>query len=193
MTTFFTSDQHFGHKNIIEYSKRPFSSVYEMDETMVERHNAVVRDNDEVWHLGDFSFKSDGLQVHLPRLRGKHRLVAGNHDRCHSCHSRGERAKRDYIRAGFYAIDERVQVTLPGLGNVMLCHMPLRTANTLHDLRYLEHRPTEEETKDDNWLLHGHVHEKWKKKGKMINVGVDQWNFTPVSLEELVVFVEREG
>ena len=55
MTTWFTSDEHHWHANIIRYSKRPFSSIVEMTEELVRRHNAVVKAEDTVWHLGDFS------------------------------------------------------------------------------------------------------------------------------------------
>ena len=84
MATFFTSDQHFGHANIIAYSGRPFRDVAHMTEELVARHNAVVTDADDVWHLGDFSLDERLVARVLSRLRGRHHLVAGNHDTCHS-------------------------------------------------------------------------------------------------------------
>jgi calcineurin-like phosphoesterase family protein len=45
------------------------------------------------------------------------------------------------------------------------------------DQRYSQFRPIDK----GQWLLHGHVHEKWLHRKRMINVGVDVWNFTPVS------------
>lgn len=54
MNTWFTSDQHIGHKNIIAYSNRPFSNVDEMTEELVRRHNERVRPDDLVYQLGDF-------------------------------------------------------------------------------------------------------------------------------------------
>ena len=56
MSTFFTSDHHFGHAKIIEYCKRPFSSVEEMNQVMIDRWNEVVGPDDHVYHLGDFAF-----------------------------------------------------------------------------------------------------------------------------------------
>ncbi|WP_258934193.1 hypothetical protein [Nesterenkonia pannonica] len=52
MTTFFTSDHHFGHANIIRYCDRPFADVAEMDEAMIDRWNETVSPDDEVWVLG---------------------------------------------------------------------------------------------------------------------------------------------
>ena len=77
----FTSDTHFGHKNIIKFSERPFSDVEEMDEVMIRRWNEVVGKDDTVYHLGDFAFLSTGkLRQLISRLNGKICLVNGNHD-----------------------------------------------------------------------------------------------------------------
>ena len=50
--TYFTSDQHFGHFNIIRLCQRPFESVEEMDEVMLAKWNAKVNDSDRVFILG---------------------------------------------------------------------------------------------------------------------------------------------
>lgn len=184
MATFFTSDQHFGHANIIAYSGRPFRDVAHMTEELVGRHNAMVTDADDVWHLGDFSLDERLVARVLPRLRGRHRLVAGNHDTCHSCHRRGESRVRKYIDAGFVEVHERIELELPDLGWVDVCHMPYVGDHTERE-RYAEHRPQDR----GRWLLHGHVHELWKVRGKMINVGVDQWAYAPVSIEQLVTAI----
>lgn len=79
--TWFISDTHFGHKNILEYQKnnRPFSSLNEMHEVMIERWNGVVKPKDNVWHLGDVAFGKANLDI-LARLNGVKRLIMGNHD-----------------------------------------------------------------------------------------------------------------
>ena len=78
--TYFTSDQHFGHFNIIRLSRRPFKTVEEMDATMVERWNAKVRDGDTVYVLGDLFFRAATVEPILKRLKGHKHLLLGSHD-----------------------------------------------------------------------------------------------------------------
>lgn len=82
----FISDTHFGHANTFLKFKgpdgkpmRPFSSVEEMDEIMVQRWNEVVRPQDKVYHLGDVIVRNSNQQI-LGRLMGHKRLILGNHD-----------------------------------------------------------------------------------------------------------------
>lgn len=79
--TFLIGDTHFGHSKILtfEATHRPFASIEEHDEALVERWNAVVRKRDTVWHLGDVLFGRHSFR-HLGRLNGTKKLVAGNHD-----------------------------------------------------------------------------------------------------------------
>lgn len=78
---FVIGDTHFGHHNILgfESAHRPFATIEEHDEALVERWNAVVRPRDTVWHLGDVLFGRHSFR-HLSRLNGTKKLVAGNHD-----------------------------------------------------------------------------------------------------------------
>lgn len=86
MTTFFTSDTHFGHKGILEYCARtrPFASIEEHDEELIRRWNCTVTPRDTVWHLGDFCWNTHKdrryHEVVFSRLNGKKHLVIGNHD-----------------------------------------------------------------------------------------------------------------
>ena len=79
----YASDHHFDHAKIIEYQTRPFSSLEEMNETMIARWNEVVKPQDHVWHLGDLTTHR---KIHtikyriLDRLNGHKRLLMGNHD-----------------------------------------------------------------------------------------------------------------
>lgn len=79
--TFFIGDTHFGHANIIKFEKnaRPFATIEEHDEALVENWNKVVKAKDIVWHLGDFAFGAAKVDI-AGRLNGDKRLVMGNHD-----------------------------------------------------------------------------------------------------------------
>jgi calcineurin-like phosphoesterase family protein len=175
VTTWFTSDEHYGHRNIIEYSGRPFANVDEMTRELIARHNAAVSKDDEVWHLGDFSLDERLVPQILPQLKGRHRLVVGNHDRCHPCHKKSNGATRRYLLYGFETVSFQVH-----MGPWLLNHLPY-VGDSSHEARYPEWRPKD----DGRWLLHGHVHELWKVRDRMINVGVDQWDYRPVALNEL--------
>ena len=77
----FTSDTHFGHKNISRFTKRPWNSTEEMDEGLIKNWNEVVGENDIVFHLGDFAFASNGRWKELiEKLNGRIYLILGNHD-----------------------------------------------------------------------------------------------------------------
>lgn len=85
MSTWFTSDPHFGHQNIIKYCKRPWKYADEMDEALITNYNSVFTDQDTVYWLGDFAWKQDP-RVYLSRLKGKeHHLIIGNHDNRQLC------------------------------------------------------------------------------------------------------------
>lgn len=81
--TFFTSDLHFGHKNIIAFDNRPFKTIEEMDEDLIKRWNAKVEKEDTVYVLGDMIWKSrnsDAEQL-IKSLNGRIILIKGNHDK----------------------------------------------------------------------------------------------------------------
>jgi calcineurin-like phosphoesterase family protein len=81
INTWFISDTHLGHSNILKYEPeaRPFSTVEEMNEKIIENWNAVVKPNDIVFHLGDFAFGRNNIAM-ASRLNGRKKLVMGNHD-----------------------------------------------------------------------------------------------------------------
>lgn len=178
MTVWFTSDTHFHHANIIEYCGRPFRDVDHMNEEMIHRWNERVKPGDLVYHLGDFAMgpKEKALETKR-RLNGGVILVRGNHDR----------SEASMKAMGFESVYSKLETLFVVYGKerrFYLSHIPIG----------LDHRSpkkySEELTKPppkyyDYWLC-GHVHEKWKSRGKTINVGVDQWDFRPVTLEELL-------
>lgn len=192
MSTFFTSDQHFGHTNVIKYCNRPFASIEEMNAELVRRHNAIVKPEDTVFHLGDFSLHHRAVTEFLPQLNGQHHLIMGNHDSLHPVNRRWSNKagmlQALYRDAGFRTVQLSMEFDAMGYG-VQLNHMPyLEQEPGEHGLKHLEYRPKDRGA----WLLHGHVHTQWKQKGRMLNVGVDQWAYAPVSLEEIVALI-KEG
>ncbi len=186
VATWFTADLHLGHENIIRYCARPWSDARTMNEALVGRWNDVVAPEDTVWVLGDVALGpiEESLAT-VRRLRGHKLLVAGNHDRCWA--GRGDRARRwaeRYAASGFEAIHQGEVTVDVGGATVTACHFPYRGDSRDHD-RYVGHRPADR----GQWLVHGHVHERWRQWGRMLNVGVDAWDYAPVAeaaLAELI-------
>lgn len=78
---FFTSDTHFGHSKIIDYCKRPFSSIEEHDKALIQNWNNTVGQDDTVFHLGDFAYgNSQFIANIIKQLNGNIILIKGNHD-----------------------------------------------------------------------------------------------------------------
>lgn len=79
---FFTSDEHYGHTNIIKFCNRPYSNVLEMDRDLIARHNAIVGNNDIVIHAGDFCFRNKlSANSYIESLNGQHIFLKGSHDK----------------------------------------------------------------------------------------------------------------
>lgn len=186
---FFSSDSHFFHHNIISYCDRPFSSKEHMNEVMVQRWNESIGPDDTIYYLGDFSLSFMAVEKIMPKLNGIKYLIPGNHDLCHSFNKKSRKPenllmwKQKYQDHGWIVLPERVDIDLPGIGNIQMCHHPFME-NNVGDFvdKYAKWRPQD----DGRWLLCGHIHEKWLTKGRQINVGVDVWDFRPVSLTQIV-------
>ena len=187
MTQWFTADLHLGHANVIGYSQRPWADVAAMNAGLVERWNALVEPDDTVWVLGDVAMGSIAETLPLvARLRGHKRLVAGNHDRCWAGHGAKAAAWTERYRdAGFEAVQQGPITLAIGEHRVLVDHFPYRGDSHDHD-RYVEQRPPDR----GRWLLHGHVHERWRQRGRMINVGVDAWDQRPVSEAALTALID---
>jgi calcineurin-like phosphoesterase family protein len=160
----FTSDSHFGHGNVIEYSNRPFDDANEMDEAMIANWNACVRPGDRVYHLGDFSFhKPEKTLKILARLQGQKYLVFGNHDKYH---------RKDDAFLGHWVWTKELADVKVGDQRIVLCHYAMLTWNQSHR---------------GAWQLHGHSHGSLKPDAHALraDVGVDCWNYYPVSFDEI--------
>ncbi len=179
---FFTADHHFDHQNIIKYCARPFAGVNEMNEEMVRRWNSVVKPEDTVYYLGDFSMAERPIEHFGRQLNGEKRLIIGNHDRCHPRKQNSALVQATYREAGFTSFDVELKLRIAGQ-EVLLNHFPYFAAEPAagYVVKHQDLRPKDQGL----WLLHGHVHEKWKVKDRMINVGVDAWDFYPVPISAI--------
>lgn len=187
MTTWFTSDLHFGHVNIIEYSGRPFTDAEQMNRALIERWNGFVQPDDTVWVLGDMAMGRIAETLPLVgQLAGRKLLITGNHDRCWD--GNGSKAAEwvgRYLEAGFDEIHQGSVAMRIGGYDVLACHFPYRGDTQDFD-RYPEVRPADL----GGWLLHGHVHEQWRQRDRMINVGCDAWDCRPVDEATLIALID---
>ena len=167
-----TSDTHYNHANILNFKDangrptRHFTSIDEMNETMIDRWNSVVKPGDKVYHLGDVVFGDDKegwMKQHWNRLKGRKRLVVGNHDNVKML-ARG---------SWFDKVD--LWRMFPEFG-LMLTHVPVHPS-TLGE----SHRFGEVEMIN----VHGHIHQNPSPDGPYRCVCVEQINYTPVNLEEI--------
>ena len=161
MTIFFTSDHHFGHGGALALYRRPFPSVAAMDEGMVERWNAVVEPEDEVWHLGDFAVRQPAARVAtlLRRLNGSKHLVFGNND-----------PPATTGQAGWTSVAPYAELEIDGR-LLILCHYPFRTWRA---------------SGKGALNLHGHSHGRLSPQLRQFDVGVDVRDFRPVTLAEIL-------
>lgn len=166
---FFTSDQHYYHHNIIKYCNRPFTSIQEMNETLIENHNKHVKNDDEVYFLGDFGFSNEkNIDDILTRLNGKKYIILGNHD---ATIRNSKKCSQHFVWLKDYHTF-RHDGTM-----IVMCHFPF----------------AEWDGKFRNSLcLHGHSHNNYKGEGRIFDVGVDSTHVTgyaeyrPFSIDELI-------
>ena len=169
--TYFISDTHFNHLNIIKYCNRPFKDVEEMNKIIINNWNEVVKNNDEIYHLGDLALgrKSDFYNI-ANKLNGIKYLVRGNHDNW---------SVNTYEEFGF----------------IVLKNAPIKLEK--YKL-LLSHTPVNDKQIPNEYInLHGHIHnknlyecvEKYEPSEysleKHINISCDVMDFTPISIEEL--------
>ena len=174
---FLTSDLHLGHARINELAGRPFDSVDEMNSALISNWNDVVDPTDSVIVLGDFVMgKKDETLPLVELLNGMIYLVPGNHDRVFPTDRQLAKWTPLYTAVGIRLLPAELS-----FGPLTLSHFPFDGDSHGED-RYSECRPTDR----GQLLLHGHVHESWKVRGRQINVGVDVWDFAPVEYDRLL-------
>ena len=162
MAIYFTADCHFNHANIIKYTNRPFRDVIEMNNELIRRWNEVVKPNDIVYHVGDFAFKHKrDTRKITKQLNGTIIHIRGNHD----------------WNNGIKTLIEDATMLF---GNEVVL---------------VQHRPPKSVSENYTLVLCGHVHDKWKYKivdnVLVVNVGVDVWDYRPVSTGKILRFIHK--
>lgn len=170
------SDTHFNHKNIIQYENRPFSSIEEMNNEMIKRWNAVVKEDDIVLHLGDVGLGNESsLKRIIPSLNGHKILIRGNHD---------QKSKKFYLDCGFEEVRPSFIQEFEG------------------ERIYFSHRPdTRPGNRHDTYTMHfyGHVHSK-DYNGALPTIArngaclcVERWDYTPVEITKVIEMCKNSG
>lgn len=181
MAHWYTADTHFNDDGIRRFFARPFASTAQMDEAMIARACDVVGPQDDFWIIGDFAWCEDDAGraaaiATFNRLPGRKHLVQGNHDPVWLLDAVDWASTHHLVE-----VQDEDQL-------FVLCHYPLVTWN---------------HARSGSFNLFGHVHLNWQGAANQINVGVDCWDFAPVSrrdvllrgfeLPESELFLEVEG
>lgn len=168
--TWFVSDTHFYHKNIIKYCDRPFSTIEEMNQTIIDNWNSVVKEGDTVFHLGDMGFcGTQNLVFIFSQLNGEIHLIRGNHDSDKAIKTLFD---NDLIRY----CEKYTSITMVGDEEIpeqelFLCHYPMIDWNN---------------KERGCWMIHGHNHmlpSTPSHSPKHYDIGVDRNNYTPVNFQ----------
>lgn len=156
-TIWFSSDLHAGHDRLrfLSPETRPFSSVEEMDNTLINNWNSCVKHEDTIYHLGDFAWR-DHKSI-LSRLHGKIVFIKGNHD-------------KELLKI-IPNIPDILEITV-NKQHIVLCHYPMKTWNRSHHGSWQLYGHCHSDLPDDE--------ETWST-----DVGMDRWNCKPVSFEQL--------
>lgn len=170
---YFTSDLHFGHKNVIQWRPQ-FATIEEMDEALIANWNETVHKDDTVIILGDLFFRNQRpAEEYLERLKGKKILIRGNHDAYWLRHWDSEKINRYFEGVhDLYGIKR-------DRNKLRFCHFPMVSW---------------ESSRRGSILVCGHIHgqssgyefEMFKKIPAALNAGVDINGFRPVRFSELV-------
>ena len=154
MTTYFTSDLHFYHKNICKFTRRHEVVQQEHhEEWLIDIWNSTVKKSDKIWHLGDLTFltKYEDIAALVKKLNGQKFFIKGNHDRTKILNQ----LKNDNLIQNWYQYEEIKISATP----VCLFHFPIAS---WHKQGY------------GSLHLHGHCHGSYTTgKGKILDVGID--------------------
>ena len=158
----FTSDFHFNHAKSIIFGNRPYENVEDMNNGLINNYNKLVKHNDTVYFLGDFGFGDlETLRKIRYKLKGKIHYILGNH--CYKNHI-------NRCAAWFSSMSDLKTISV-NKQKIVLCHYAMRVWDGSHY---------------NSWMLYAHSHGKLESQGKSFDVGVDCWNYVPVSFDQVV-------
>ncbi len=167
---YYIADTHFGHTNVIRHDNRPFSSIEEMDRTIIENWNARVRDTDDIYIVGDFIYRgAHEPEWYLKQLKGKKHFIIGNHD--------GAVLKSNEALKYFVDVDKMAHV-IDGRNHICLCHFPIAEWNGFYKGHYHIYAHIHNNTNDVYYFM--------KKYDRALNAGCMINNYMPVTFNELV-------
>ena len=171
-----TSDTHFGHANVLNFTDRPFGDIAHMNRALINAINERVAPTDDLYILGDFSYQMTAVEAAALRSKincRKVHIVPGNHDK--------DWTHKDV--AGTFIVEPPiVRINIHGQ-KIVLSHYPLMEWQSMSR---------------GSWHLHGHIHsagrvynELNRKQGLMrYDVGMDANDLAPVSLDEIRAWFE---
>lgn len=169
---YFTADPHFYHENIIKFCKRPFKNAEEMNVQLLKNINDTVGVDDELYILGDFGFApTQKVKPILQQIQCKNlHYIYGNHDKA---------VKAPDVVRMFKSFQVYGDIAVQGQ-RIIMFHYPILEFDGGHR---------------GSWHLHGHCHGTMKypdmlKNKRIVDVGVDCWNYKPVSFEQLQKYME---
>ncbi len=168
MAILFTGDTHFGDPRALRFDHRPFPNLDAHDQALVERWNEAVAADDEVWHLGDFALGPPERRIRelLASLNGRKHLIVGNNDGLATLEA-----------PGWASLQHYAELTIEGR-RLVLCHYPFRTWNGIGS---------------GVVNLHGHSHGRLTPVTRQYDVGVDVWDFRPVTLAAVLARRRRSA
>ena len=165
----FTADAHYGHANIIRFQDRPFADLNEMHEALIANYNDLVQDGDTVYFIGDFSFERNPDSVFY-RLKGNKHLILGNHDRLKLIKHLPWGWIKDVYKLKVKDLDGKDM-------KIWLSHYAHRSWPHSHH---------------GSIHLYGHSLGSLEDYGKSTDVGVDAWDYKPVSLETILKMMAKK-
>lgn len=182
MAILYTSDLHLGHQNILVTCGREkfFSSIEEMNEVLIRKWNEKVNPSDDVYILGDLSFRAPvHISTFLNQMIGHKHLVIGNHDITW--------LKNVPDTSLYFESIDHMTLIKEGKNLITLCHYPM--------LEWNRSRHAQVQEGSTSWLIHGHIHNSttldayhYIKENLpcALNAGVDINHFEPVTFNELL-------